>query len=162
MIYFNIDLSSLHIEESVSIQASPSRVWEALVDKFSDWWGYPLLVDQKRATAVILEPRLGGLLRESWDGGGGAVFGMVTRLDKDRLLSIQGYMGLAGPLSGVIEFELIPESSESTLVKVSHRAFGVFDWQTEPHYRSGWQDVLRVRLKRMAETGTPTPFRPLI
>lgn len=158
-IFINIDLSSLLIQMEETIEAPPSKVFEAMTGDISAWWGFPLLIDPEDAMSVTIEPWLGGMFYESWRDGGGIVLGMVSRLKRDRRLTLQGYVSLPGPLCGVIDFELVPTSNDSTLLKLSHSAFGSFDWQAERHYKSGWRNILGTRLKQYIEKGYRRDFR---
>ncbi len=159
-IFLNIDLSSLIIQMEETIEAPAEKVFDALTGDISGWWGFPFLLSPDDAVSVTIDPKLGGLFYESWgDDGSGVILGTVTRLKKGRRLSIQGYMSLPGPLAGLIDFQLTPNSPTSTTVKLFHSAFGTFDWQANRHYEPGWKHLLNIRLKQHVEQGRRFEFR---
>ena len=109
--------------------------------------------DQRgQAQDIVLDARPGGLLSERW-ADGGAVWGTVTAVDPGRHLEIEGPMGMAGPVAGVVRIVLEPEG-EATVVRLSHEAVGKVDDATRRDYGRGWEDLLSVRLKALVETGT--------
>ncbi len=54
-----MNVGSMHVEQEVTIEASPERVFAALTNELSAWWGAPYL-GSDAARALILEPKIGG------------------------------------------------------------------------------------------------------
>lgn len=145
------ETTSVHVEQEVEIEAPPERVWGALTEELEAWWGSPYL--QGAATTLVLEPWPGGMFREDWAEGQGAVWGVVSTVERGRRLEIQGSMGMTGAVVGVSRFRLDPIEGGSTRLRLSHEAFGHIDAETERNYGLGWRDLLGVRLKAYVEDG---------
>jgi uncharacterized protein YndB with AHSA1/START domain len=147
----------------IAIEGAPAAVFSALTKDPGGWWGHPFLRPQ--ATALTLEPRLGGLLLERW-GEGGAVVAAVTGLQGDRHLQLTGPFHL-GVAVGVATFDLAPTDS-GTLVQFTFRAVGAVDPELAKAMSKGLSELVSKRLKALVETGTrlgiaadrpPTPIR---
>lgn len=145
------ELGSIHIEAETVIAASPQQVWLALTTQTAAWWGAPY--ERGEAEDIVLDARPGGLLLERWADGGGAVWGTVTAVRQDQRLEIEGPIGMAGPVTGVVRITLDPQG-EGTVVRLSHEAVGKVDYETQRRYSLGWDDLLGVRLKALVEDGT--------
>lgn len=145
------EITSVHVEQEVEVEAPPERVWAALTEEVEAWWGSPYL--HGPATNLVLEPWPGGTFREDWGEAQGAVWGVVTTVERGLRLEIQGPMGMAGAVVGISRFTLGPVEGGSTLLRLSHEAFGHIDAETERNYGLGWQDLLGVRLKAFVEEG---------
>ncbi len=144
-------LRSIQIEQEVTINASPDRVFEALTNDISAWWGAPYLMIEA-PQAVILEPKVGGRFYEMIGNGAGALHAIVTVIKKNELVELTGPMGMSGAVHGVVSLTLEPKG-EATVVKLSHRAIGEINEETQANYGAGWQDLLGTRLKAFVETG---------
>lgn len=146
-----VEVGAMHIEQEVKIEASPSRVFEALTKEVAAWWGPPYHLS-KTPQGLVLEPKLGGSFYEVWGNGDGVLWATVTSLKRGERLEMTGPMGMSGAVEGRISFTLEPQG-KATVVKLSHRAVGeVTDW-TRNAYGQGWQDLIGVRLKAYVETG---------
>ncbi|HEX2273198.1 MAG TPA: metalloregulator ArsR/SmtB family transcription factor, partial [Acidimicrobiales bacterium] len=145
------EITSVHVEQEVDIGAPPERVWAALTEELEAWWGAPYLHGD--ATRLVLDPRPGGVFREDWGEGQGAVWGVVSAVERYRRLEVRGAMGMRGAVVGVTRFEFDAMEDGSTRVRLSHEAFGHIDAETERSYGLGWQDLLEVRLKAYIEEG---------
>ena len=143
------EIASVHVEQEVEIGVPPERVWAALTEEVEAWWGTPYL--QGEARSLVLEPWPGGVFREDWGDGQGAVWGVVAVVERGRRLEIHGAMGMTGAVVGITRFRLAPIDDGSTSLRLSHEAFGHIDAETERNYGLGWQDLLGVRLKAYLE-----------
>ncbi|MGH2627534.1 MAG: hypothetical protein ACRDHY_12895, partial [Anaerolineales bacterium] len=83
----------MHVEQAVTIQAPPRRVFEALTKDIASWWGSPHIIDDERTRDIVLEARLGGRLYEDWGDGAGALWATVTRIRPDEYLELNGPLG---------------------------------------------------------------------
>src|SRR3990170_200696 len=61
----NAATNVIHIEQEITIEAVPERVFEALTQEVSAWWGMPYL-QSATAEALVLEPQVGGRFYEVW------------------------------------------------------------------------------------------------
>ena len=145
-------LGTFVVEQEVRIDAPRAKVFDAMTGDISAWWGAPYLQFAEGATAVTLDPKPGGFLRESWSDGDGAVWGTVTSFLRNERIIVTGAMGMSGAVHGTIRFDL-KEPGGSTLVRLSHRAIGEVSEELQAGYGQGWQDLLGRRLKTFVETG---------
>jgi DNA-binding transcriptional ArsR family regulator/uncharacterized protein YndB with AHSA1/START domain len=154
---------AVDVAHELTIAAEPAKVFEALTRDPGGWWGHPFLRPQ--AVGLRLEPRLGGLFHEEWDGGG-EVVATVTGWQDDRHLELRGSFHL-GIALGVATFDLAP-TTEGTLLQFSFRAVGAVDPGMVDEFQAGWTELVAERLKALVETGTrlgiaadrpPTPIR---
>jgi DNA-binding transcriptional ArsR family regulator/uncharacterized protein YndB with AHSA1/START domain len=144
-------LRSIQIEQEVTINASPDRVFEALTNDISAWWGAPYLMTET-PQAIILEPKVGGRLYELSGDAEGALYATVTLIRKNELVELTGPIGMSGAVHSVVSLTLEPRG-EATVVKLSHRAIGEINEETQAGYGAGWQDLLGTRLKAFVEVG---------
>jgi uncharacterized protein YndB with AHSA1/START domain len=145
-------LSELHIEQNITIEASPGRVFQALTEGISSWWTAPFFHTQG-ARRIVLEPRVGGRLYEDIGDEQGTLLGIVTFIKRPEELRITGSMFMATPVQGVIIFQLEPKA-ESTLLRLSHRMVGEIDEEAGKAIHGGWHELLQVRLRNFVEKGT--------
>ena len=144
-------MRELHIEQEVVINASPEEVFEAMTGSVESWWNHGF---SENPRAIVLEPHVGGRFYEDFgEEGDGALYCVVSYVDRPHSLWMQGSMGMREPVTGTIKFEL-EKQGEATLLKLSHHAFGLIDDQKEGTYTEGWKMLLGQRLKRLVETGS--------
>jgi uncharacterized protein YndB with AHSA1/START domain len=144
----NADRPAVDVALDVAIAAPRSLVFAALTEDPGGWWGHPYL--RSDATGLTLEPRLGGLVVESWEGGGFVLASVTGWTDG-------GYLQLTGPFHlglalGIATFEL-SDSDEGTSVKFSFRAIGAIEPQLVERFAEGWTELIGRRLKSLVETG---------
>jgi DNA-binding transcriptional ArsR family regulator/uncharacterized protein YndB with AHSA1/START domain len=144
----NADQPVVDVALQVTIAAPRTLVFAALTEDPGGWWGHPYL--RADATNLTLEPRLGGLVVESWEGGG-AVLASVTGWTDGRYLQLTGpfHLGLA---LGIATFEL-SDSVDGTSVQFSFRAIGAIEPQLVERFAEGWTELVGRRLKALVETG---------
>ncbi len=78
----------------------------------------------------------GGRFHETFAGGGGALYAVVTYVDPDRKLIMQGPMGMRGAVLGVISFTLAATGS-GTQLRLSHRVAGEVTKEEGEQYSDG-------------------------
>ena len=144
-------IGTLHIEQEVTVAATPERVFAALTKDIAAWWGAPYLISDM-AKALVLEPRPGGRFYEDWGEGQGGLWATVTSLKNNEYIELNGPLGMQGIVQGVIRFELTARDN-TTIVKLSHRAMGEISEQNQANYTAGWQDLLETRLRAYVERG---------
>jgi uncharacterized protein YndB with AHSA1/START domain len=142
------DQPAVDMALDVAIAASRSLVFAALTEDPGGWWGHPYL--RSDATSLTLEPRLGGLVVERWEGGG-AVLASVTGWTDGHYLQLTGpfHLGLA---LGIATFQL-SDSDGGTRVQFSFRAIGAIEPELIERFAQGWTELVGRRLKTLAETG---------
>jgi DNA-binding transcriptional ArsR family regulator/uncharacterized protein YndB with AHSA1/START domain len=144
----NTDQPAVDVALDVAIAASRRLVFAALTEDPGGWWGHPYL--RSDTTKLTLEPQLGGLVVESWEGGG-AVLASVTGWTDGRYLQLTGpfHLGLA---LGIATFQL-RDSEGGTSVQFSFRAIGAIEPQLVERFTEGWTELVGRRLKALVETG---------
>jgi DNA-binding transcriptional ArsR family regulator/uncharacterized protein YndB with AHSA1/START domain len=151
----NADKPTVDVALDVVIAAPRSDVFAALTEDPGGWGGRPYL--RSESTDLTLEPRLGGLAVETWDGGG-AVLATVTGWTEGRYLQLTGpfHLGLA---LATAAFEL-SDLDDGTKVEFSFRAIGVIESQLVEQFAEGWAELVGRRLKTLVETGKRLGISP--
>ena len=138
----------------IDIDAPTAKVWQALTLDLGAWWPaefYTGGVEGGRTT--VLEPTPGGLMKESWDDGGGLVWATVIAVEPERRLQVQGvtFPSWGGPNIWFGSWSLTPAGDgtklvfeESTVGKVSsgnlaekEKGWGYLYRQALPAYLAG-------------------------
>jgi len=140
----------------IEIAGPPAAVFAALTKDVGGWWGHPFVT--ARATALALDPRLGGLFTERWENDGGQVIASVTGWAQDEHLQLTGpfHMGVG---VGVATFDLA-ESGAGTLLRFTFRAIGIVDAAVADAISRGWAELAGTRLKGLVEAGTRLGIDP--
>jgi uncharacterized protein YndB with AHSA1/START domain len=142
-----IGLATLDIVDEVAVAAPREKVFDALC-RVGDWWPHKFVEGGR----VHFEPVVGGRFWEEWPDDGGALYATVSSIRRPSKLEYTGPMGMAGPVTSVISFEL-EERDAGTLVRKTHRAFGDIDEETRESYTAGWKQVLEALQRYL---GLPT------
>ena len=155
-------IGSVHIEQDVTIEAPPWRVFDALTKDVAAWWVVPPQPGGDTPKRLVLEAELGGRFYEEWPGGGGALLARVTSLKRPDHLELTGPIGRYGTVHGRTRFDLKPtEVGGGTVVSLSARVIG--ESMDASAYAEGWNELLTVRLKGFVETGRRfAPGEPLL
>ena len=151
----NANRPAVDLALDVSIAATRSDVFAALTADPGGWWGHPYL--RSDSTGLTLERQLGGLVVETWEGGG-SVLATVTGWTDDRYLQLTGQFHL-GVALGIATFEL-GDRDDGTSVQFSFRAIGAIEPQLVERFAEGWTDLVGRRLKTLVETGTRLGIAP--
>lgn len=142
-------MNSFQIEQEISILAKSEKVFDRLVNDVGSWWNHSFIDNPK---AIILEAKIGGRFYEDFGEGDGALYSTVVQIVKNKKLVLQGSMGMSGAVFGNIIIDL-QELSGSTILKLSHHAYGDVTEEHKKSYSAGWQALLGTRLKALVETG---------
>jgi DNA-binding transcriptional ArsR family regulator/uncharacterized protein YndB with AHSA1/START domain len=148
----------IQIEQEVTVNAAPEKVWDALINDVSAWWTASCMYDASRAKAMLLEARVGGRFYEDWGDGEGALFGIVTGLHRNQWLEVSGSIGMGMAIAGTISYTLEAQG-DCTLLKFSHHASGAVSSRAQQLFGSGWTELLGSRLKNFVEHGVRSGFR---
>jgi uncharacterized protein YndB with AHSA1/START domain len=142
----------MEIEQEVTIQAPPERVFDALTNEVGAWWTHSF---DDAPRAILMEPRVGGRFHEVWGDEEGALYATVTSLRRPSQLRLAGPFGMRRPVQAVIAFDLEPrDDGRATLLRLSHRAIGDLDEETHQQYDTGWRALLGTSLKSHVEGAT--------
>jgi DNA-binding transcriptional ArsR family regulator/uncharacterized protein YndB with AHSA1/START domain len=140
-------ISLFHTELEVPIKASPERIYQALTRDIAEWWDADASWGRGK---LVLEPEVGKRMWEDFGNGEGALFGIVTYVEHNKKLEIEGDHGLGSGVQGYIRLELVPQE-EGTLLKFSHRAFGEISERSRQRFPEGWKQLLTVNLPQYLE-----------
>ncbi len=137
----------MQIEMDVTLQASPERVFHAITHDIASWWDETCTYKRGK---MILEPEVGKRFYEDCGNGEGSLFGTVTLIERNKLLEIDGHMGMDQPIQGFVRYELVPQG-EATLLKFTHRAAGKLRAGIQETYTEGWTEMIKGRLPAFLE-----------
>ena len=146
---YNSDVRKIRIEQTIKIAASRQKVFQALTQKVSSWWGAPYL-QHEAAKDILLEPHVSGRLYEVWSDTEGAEWARVTSIKQNEHLELTGRLAMHGAVQCVVYFNL-QDKGDHTLVNFSHHAIGDIDENTAEMFSSGWDDLLNTRLRLFIE-----------
>ena len=135
--------------QEIPIDAPPAAVWKALLD-VGTWFRFDDVPD---FPTMMLEPRVGGLLTSSNADGSVQMFsGIVAHLEREKLLRINGPMGMTHlPAMNVMIWELQPQQGgRATKLRFCQRAFGYITADLQKNFKGGWKQ-LWPQLKALAE-----------
>lgn len=146
----------LHME--IEIDGSPEKVWQALTDDIGAWWpedGYAGGKTGRRRYALEAKP--GGRMYESWDDGGGLLWGTVVTIEPGRMLQVIGHTfpNWGGPATWFATWSLEGDGS-STVLTFSESTVGLISAVTAEQKEGGWKFLFEGALKSYVE-GRPAP-----
>ena len=134
-----------HVDQTITIAASPERVWQALTGEIARWWTLPYLRDAERAKGLMLEPHVGGRLMEPWDDqGAGYLIGHVVEwLPPQRLACTWMEKEWAG-VATFVTIECSPDG-QGTQVRLVHEGFERLPKgeMQRAGFAAGWAELLK-------------------
>ena len=146
--------SSVQVEVEVTINASPARVWRALVSETPTWW-HPEFYTIAEPRKFILEPRLGGRAYEDGGDGTGLTWFTIVGVAPEKSLHLVGHLfpGWGGPAVSMVKIILEPEDAagSATRVKLRDALIGDVTDKTAGTMREGWTMLLADALKPHVE-----------
>ncbi len=85
--------SIAEVRLQVSIAAPAKEVWRGLTDDIGQWWPADFYSGGAAgARSFTLEAVPGGRMFETWDGGGGVLWGTVIAIDPHKQLQVLGHL----------------------------------------------------------------------
>jgi len=140
---------SFHLEQSITLDAPPQRVWTAITAEVASWWGHHIGPSD---SDISLEGRVGGQFIERWGDGEGELYATVTFVRKGQKITLEGGMGMSGP--GYSKFSYTLEASGSgTKLLLTHFCHGLRDPDAEASFREGWNELLTKNLPAWVHEG---------
>ena len=140
---------AIDVAEEIAIAAPPADVFAGLTEEPGAWWGKPYTSDG--ATALVLEPEIGGRFYERWGQEGGALLAHVSKILPSRRLELTGRLHF-GVVLGVADFVLEP-AGDGTVLRFTHRAVGDIGDISTAMIGAAWQILLSRQLKIFVEAG---------
>ena len=116
----------IKIDMELDINCPPDQLWAALTENIGQWWPADFYAggeDGKRRFSLEAQP--GGRMFETWDNGGGVLWGTVVCVDPNVRLQVLGslFPNWGGPTSWYGTWELTPNGDGTTL-RFSESAIG--------------------------------------
>ncbi|MBT5238966.1 MAG: helix-turn-helix domain-containing protein [Rhodospirillaceae bacterium] len=151
-------LGTIELEREIEMGGPPSAVFKGLTDDIGEWFGAPYLQTGSDARDMILDAKPGGKWIEVTKAGDGAVWGEVQEIQRDKMLAIEGRMGMRPAVFARIVFKL-STYPKGCLMTMTFKGVGHFSREHEEKFTEGLVDLFGVRLKAYAEGGKPTGIR---
>jgi uncharacterized protein YndB with AHSA1/START domain len=150
--------SGFLVKLETNINASPTKVYEALIQQIGSWWN-PVHTYSHDAKNLSIDPRPGGCFCEKLPNGGGVEHLRVVYLVPGEAVRFSGALGplQASGISGSMTWKLTSDAA-NTRIQLSYSVGGFMDGGFEkiaPAVESVLNDQLN-RLKLFVETGKPT------
>lgn len=149
-----MEMKFIEIKQVINISSDREEVFTLLTTNISNWWGKPYLSNQN-STNITLDAKIGGFLYETQDDQYGYKWGEVTCLRKNELLEITGPLSMPGAIYGNVSFRL-EKSGSKTRIELIHKAYGDLTEKTKQGFTNGWNNLIGLRLKYLAEEGIKT------
>jgi len=142
----------IDVKMDVRINASPAKVWQAIVRDASKWWPRDFYTGPK-PKGFFFEPKLGGRVYESWSNGGGLVWYDVIGVDPEKSLLMRGQLTAkyGGPATTLLEITLAP-AGKQTVLHLHDNVFGVIGAKMKDSLIAGWKLLMEDSLKKFVES----------
>jgi hypothetical protein len=120
-------------ERKLTLPGTPEEIFGAITGDIGGWWDHSFSEKPKR---FYLEPKVGGCFCEVFDDAGNGVrHGVVTYVDRPKVLRFEGPLGLAGnAIQMVCTYRFEAVGADSTQLTLQGQAAG--------HVEPGWPDVV--------------------
>ena len=154
--------NSVHVEQSVLLQAPPPQVFEALTNGIDAWWSQRISTDSH----ICLEPHVNGRFYEAFNAAGhGILYGTITYIKQDEELRLKGTMELAEQVANTPAMDhfiyvTLKSQGNATHFTLDHYIVGVFDTAMHHICVSRWHNLLNQHLKPFVEKGIPYQHNP--
>ncbi len=139
---FTIDVSM-----QVVINASPERVFRALVDEVGEWFRPH---EDGKSFGLKIEPVVGGRMFRDLGEGAGHLWGHVQVIKPPVLLEIIGPMFISYPTVSHLQYRLSEDVDRTTLT-LTHRASGYVPDEMLEQVQPTWTKLLQEGLKPHVE-----------
>lgn len=134
------------IRRAVTVQRPVLEAFRVFTEGIGDWW--PLAdysASGRRATGAVFEPRVGGRIYETIDGGEEAAWGEVMASEPPNRLVFSWHPGGDPGTATEVEVRFTAEGPDATRVELEHRGWErLGDRAAGIHesYGPGWEEVL--------------------
>lgn len=139
------------VELEVRIDAPPQRVWDALVNRTTNWWRKDFFTNPK-TQAFRIEPRPGGRMYEDWGEDNGLVWATVLAVEAPHMIQFLGILTAqyGGPAHTVFQFS-VESLGDGSVVKISDTIFGNIAEVQGSKMQEGWLLLFEQGLKPYVE-----------
>jgi DNA-binding transcriptional ArsR family regulator/uncharacterized protein YndB with AHSA1/START domain len=145
------NLVTLNIERTLDFKAPPAELFRALTLDIGEWWEAPNTPADVRD--VVVDPTPGGLVKQVTRDGGGTVLFTVQSIQRDRLLVLNGTLGLDNVVVGTVRLELETIRGGGTRLLLKHWVIGEFGPTAQERFINGWKRLLDEKLRAYVERG---------
>jgi DNA-binding transcriptional ArsR family regulator/uncharacterized protein YndB with AHSA1/START domain len=143
------NLVTLNIEQTLDFKAPPAELFRALTLDIGEWWATPNTPADVRD--VVFDPTPGGLVKQVTRDGGGTVLFTVQSIQRDRLLVMNGTLGIDKTIVGTVRLELDTARGGGTRLLLKHWAVGEFSPTSKELFIKGWKGLLDDKLRAYVE-----------
>lgn len=137
----------------IEIAAKRDRVWKALVEEIGEWWltDFQMLGPDSKVT---LEPRAGGMLLESVEGGGSLAWFTVQMCLPGESFDLVGDLSadFGGPATTLLRLGLA-DTGEGTRLTIKNSTIGRVNEDGQQGTADCWLQIFRDGLKAHVEKG---------
>jgi DNA-binding transcriptional ArsR family regulator/uncharacterized protein YndB with AHSA1/START domain len=145
------NLVTLNIEQTLDFKAPPAELFRALTLDIGEWWETANTPADVRD--VVFDPTPGGLIKQVTRDGGGSVLFTVQSIQRDRLLVLNGTLGIDNVIIGTVRLELEAVRGGGTRLLLKHWAIGELGPIAQEGFARGWKDLLDDKLRAYVECG---------
>ena len=145
-----------HME--IRITGAIGAVWKALTDDIGAWWPEEFYAGgEPERRAYYLETKPGGRMYETWEGGGGVLWGTVVAVEPARRLQVIGttFPNWGGPSFWFGTWELAADGAV-TILSFTESTVGRVSDSLMAQKEKGWRFLFGGALKAHVE-GKPGP-----
>jgi Activator of Hsp90 ATPase homolog 1-like protein len=133
------------VEKSVLVPCNPVRAFQAFTAEIAQWWPIKThSVSQAKATAVCIEPKVGGRVYETTEDGSELDWGQVLTWSPPRGFSMTWHPGRTADPHTVLELSFVAEAS-ATRVRLVHRSWEALGQDAQAKrddYNGGWDKII--------------------
>lgn len=144
-------LVTMTIEQTFDFKCRPPDLFRALTLDFGEWWEPRNTPADARD--VVFDPTPGGLVKQVTRDGGGTLLFTVQTIQRDRLLILNGALGIDNAILGTVRLELQPVRAGGTRLFLRHWVIGEITPATQDKYTNGWKGLLDDKLRAFVERG---------
>ncbi len=129
------------VSMKISIGAPPKKVWRALTAEIGQWWPADFYAGGTHGQRnFTIEQQPGGRMFESWDSGGGLLWGTVVGIDPEKSLQVLGHLfpGWGGPSEWYGSWTL-SQSGTRTILEFTESSLGKLSADGMDEKDKGWQ-----------------------
>jgi uncharacterized protein YndB with AHSA1/START domain len=138
-------IQTLNIVKEVQIDAPVDVVWESILEEI----GQGAMHTGNQPMPMKLEPWPGGRWYRDLGDNSGHLWAHVQVIKPPKLLELAGPMFMSYPAMNHLQYRLA-EQGNGTLLKLTHRAFGLIDPEHAKGVQQGWGELLE-NIRRIAE-----------
>ena len=138
-------VQTLNIVKELQIDAPVGVVWESILEEIGDG----AMHTGNQPMPMKLEPWPGGRWFRDLGDNAGHLWAHVQVIKPPKLLELAGPMFMSYPAMNHLQYRLAEQGS-GTLLKLTHRAFGLIDPEHARGVQQGWGELLD-NIRRIAE-----------